>query len=173
MTAKLRRCLCMTLGIGGSIVVFGGCANESGAGNGISIQNFPAAFADALCNNIGRCCRLEGYVHDAASCRAKTEAVLGLEAGRAQAKGTPFDPNGARACIETVAALARSCSADNTEALVNAACIRVYAGNQPEGATCTSGFQCASGDCVTSFERPARTTACEVAPAFGATLAAA
>jgi hypothetical protein len=71
MTAKRRWRFWLTLGIGGGIAFFGGCANDSDDdGQRISIQNFPAAFANALCSNIGPCCQLEGYVVDSAACEA-------------------------------------------------------------------------------------------------------
>jgi hypothetical protein len=138
-------------------VVFAGCSGSTdggpgstgGGGPGIRIEDFPTAYADALCNNIGPCCEKEGYVYNAMTCRAKAEYILRSEVASTQRQGLPYDPMGARACVDTVASLARSCSADNAEATYKAACGRVYAGPQAEGAVCTSGYQCASGVCLT------------------------
>jgi hypothetical protein len=137
-------------------VVFAGCssASPSNGGPGIRIEDLPAAYADALCNNIGPCCEKEGYAYNAMTCRAKVDFILKSEAASTQRQGLPYDPMGARACVDTVASLAQSCSADNVEATYQAACGRVYAGHQPEGAVCTSGHQCASGDCLTGPARP-------------------
>ena len=135
-------------------VVFAGCSSSSDGGPGIRIEDFPTAYADALCNNIGPCCEKEGYVYNATTCRAKAESILKSEAASTQREGLPYDPTGARACVDAVASLARSCSADSVEATYKAACGRVYAGHQAEGAVCTSGNQCASGDCLTGPARP-------------------
>jgi hypothetical protein len=137
-------------------IVLAGCSSSSDSGPGIRIEDFPVAYADALCNNIGPCCDKESYVYNAMTCRAKVEFVLRSEAALTQREGLPYDPLGARTCVDTIASFARSCSADNVEALYKAACGRVYAGSQAEGAVCTTRFQCASGDCLTGAERPWR-----------------
>ena len=135
MTARGRTSFLLTVGITGSLLAWGGCSSAGDdSGEGIPIDRFAAAFADALCGNIGPCCQQEGYAYDAAACRAKTEGILGNEAAQTKAAGGPYDPKGARACVDVVASLAKSCSGDDTEAVYKAACNRVYAGDQPEGA---------------------------------------
>lgn len=147
----------MAIAAAAAVVLIGCSSGSSGDGGpGIRIEDFPAAYADALCSNIGPCCEREGFTFNAMTCRAKAEFILSSEAATTQRQGLPYDPMGARVCVDAVASLARSCSADNVEATYKAACGRVYAGPQPEGAVCTSGNQCASGDCVSGAERPWR-----------------
>ena len=141
----------------------GSGAPDSGLGP-IALEDFPARFAEALCNNIGPCCQEEGHPHDATICYTTAEAPIRREVMRVQTEGRPYNPAAARSCVDTIAFLARSCYHDGVSNLFEDACNPVFREYLPEGSPCQFAEQCASGGGCGSLDGGPKTCAGRIGP---------
>lgn len=124
-------------GSGGSL---GGENGSPGGGlaTPIQLEDLPAAYAAALCNNITGCCQQAGVPHDPGVCRTTLESELDDIIGYVDSNAVEYNALAAGACVEAIAAAAKSCDF-NIEAPV---CDEVFIGKKPEGAACNDDLEC-------------------------------
>ncbi|MET0595816.1 MAG: hypothetical protein ABW133_24165 [Polyangiaceae bacterium] len=123
---------------------FVSCGGSAGDSGPLAQEDFPKAFASAVCDNIGPCCMTEGFPHDAPSCRTNTEADLAESMKDLAAQGAVYDGAAARSCVDAYAKAAKSCGDSKS---VEATCDRIFRGTRTNGEPCSGNEQCASRSC--------------------------
>lgn len=122
----------------------GACSSGSGSGGvpggggSIPLEDFPAAYASALCDNIGPCCTQAGRTYDASSCKALVGALAASVVGSVNSGKVKYDASAAGQCLELAKSSAGSCNFD----FESAACDQVFTGTVPEGGACDEDLEC-------------------------------
>jgi len=110
----------------------------------VPLEQFPARFADAWCDNVGGCCSAGNWSFELATCKANAAGTMGARLVAVPPNGV-YDPDAAGACLYAVASAARGCDA-TAEHLVEDACRALIVGTLPLGADCTSNQECVSAE---------------------------
>ncbi|MBK9000045.1 MAG: hypothetical protein IPM35_30370 [Myxococcales bacterium] len=105
----------------------------------ISLQDFPDAYANTLCDNLASCCTQSGYPYDANKCKAVVKGFVGLFGGLVDKGTVKYDASAAGACMGQVPAYAKGCLQGSLD---SAACESVFVGTVPQGGTCTQSAEC-------------------------------
>jgi len=126
---------------------------DAGAQAQTDLAAFPAAMARATCEKVDLCCagaersRIIGVGDSLPECEITLGSFYGRQYEPAQTlvamARTEFDAEGWRRCLS--AYRAAGCNAPGQAAA--ASCGQVFVGALPEGAGCSSGFECASRHC--------------------------
>ena len=137
----------------------------------VPLEQFPALFADAWCDNVGTCCSAGSWSFDLATCKVNAAGSLGTTLSTVPPNGV-YDPEAAGACLQAVASVARGCDA-TAERVVDAACRALIIGTLPPGEACVSNKECSSaaGPSICSglaYENgfPSGTGVCAAAPDY-------
>lgn len=75
----------------------------------IAVEQFPDAFASAICDNIAGCCDAASLPYDAAGCRARMDQALASLTAAASLPNVTWNASAAGACVEQAAAVATQC----------------------------------------------------------------
>jgi hypothetical protein len=127
-------------------------ALAAACGHGLSSDDFPGAFAQAVCSVQSRC-RVEGrYLEQ--DCEKELRTFFAPDLRKAiAARRVAFDAGQAQACLDGL--LARGCVTDSTgrksapaPPLVDQACASAAKGLVAEGGQCFWLYECAAGSCV-------------------------
>jgi hypothetical protein len=125
-----------------TLFAFAACSGSTSSGSGAAADPIPEdqllrAYAAAICNNIGSCCEVEGFVHDQNKCG---EVVLEeLELPNTADGRVVYDANAAGACVRATAEAAKNC-----REIFAVECDDVFKGTLAPGEACTSSIECAS-----------------------------
>jgi hypothetical protein len=129
-----------TIAAAAALSIFAAC-NSSEEGSPVPIDDLARLMADAICNNIGPCCREAGFAHEPAQCHAR--AVMELQSDIDESRTQPnraYDAAAARACVDARASAVKACTEDRA---TEAACRSVFVGTLQAGQTCSHGSECA------------------------------
>jgi hypothetical protein len=101
------------------------------------------ALAEAVCNNIGPCCRANDIPQDPELCNLKARTTLQVVIDDLMSSGrVRYDPTQAGKCVEAYKAAVIACQSDE---FAEESCDGVFIGTQPEGGECTTSEECAPG----------------------------
>lgn len=140
-----RRTLSSRIAAAGVLfLALAGCGGGSEGTSPVAVDDFAKAIADAVCGNVGPCCRLEGHAFDSNACHTKAEEQLGKFVTQGKAEGITYDADAAGQCVAEYANVARSCGEPQS---IEATCRKVFRGTKMAGESCSSGIQCMSGHC--------------------------
>jgi len=136
MIHRLSLRIAISVGLASALAA---CGGDDAA---VTLDDFPSAYEDAVCENLVRCGRFE----DEATCKATIElnldeAFIGLDEGR-----TAYDADKAGACLASL----RSGSCDSAGAdnrLPQPACEATFHGTVVDGGQCFDDDECLSTSC--------------------------
>lgn len=119
------------------------CGDDEGTDT-ISVDRFPAAYAQALCGSLQHCCDENLVVENFSSCtggwKTYVETLLGTPAAR-----TNYEPRTAKACVDRIRT-AGGISCQPIEGSISNArdtCLNIFIGKTPLGSPCTTAAECA------------------------------
>jgi hypothetical protein len=126
------------------IAVVPGCGSSDSSSGGeqpVPVEAFPDSFANASCDNLGKCCQAAALPFDLETCKAEGRdyAMMLLEYGTPRTK---YDATAAGRCIAAIARVEQSCESDPS-GVVDKACGSLLVGIQPLGAACNDPLDCA------------------------------
>jgi len=113
-----------------------------GASSLLSPDNFPATFANAVCDSMAVCCKQAGLV--LSSCRPTLQSVVAawITKNTSDPKVT-FDQDAAARCIEVTQAGFTACTDRDLAQQSGGACTQMARGTVALGDSCTDSRQCA------------------------------
>ncbi len=127
----------------------GGCSGSSssdGAAPPISLDQYPQAYANAVCDTIAPCCKSANVTYEETGCKSAATDQWTQEIARSSAAHTKYDADAAGRCIAAIKKVVASCKSavDHSTAVCN----DVFVGTIAVGGACTSRDDCAApGTC--------------------------
>jgi hypothetical protein len=131
------------LALGIAAFVTAACGDDEGKDT-ITVDRFPAAYAQALCGSLQHCCDENVVTENFATCTAGwksyVERLLGTPAAR-----TNYEPRTAKACVDQVRSAANVSCQPVAGSISDArdTCLRIFIGKTPLGSPCTTAAECA------------------------------
>ena len=147
---RAARLACLLVGLAAGC---GGTVSDGGASAAtVPIDQFPARFADAWCDNVASCCSAAQWNFDLSSCKRAAALTLGtaIVASAVDNPNIEYDPNAAASCLAAIASATRGCEVDGANTALAASCSEMLLGKLAPGAVCKSDQECApvSGEAV-------------------------
>ncbi|MET0592272.1 MAG: hypothetical protein ABW133_06210, partial [Polyangiaceae bacterium] len=75
------------------------CGGGTERSKPVAVDDFAKVLADAVCGNIGPCCRSEGFAFDSNACHAMAVEQLGKFVKQSNIEGTIYDADAAERCV--------------------------------------------------------------------------
>ena len=132
--------------VGGAGAVSSGTGSDGAASAApVPIDQFPARFADAWCDNVGTCCSAAQWSFDLSSCKRAAALTLGtaMVANAVDNPNVEYDATAAGRCLAAIASAARGCEVDGANMALATSCVEMVVGNLAPGAVCKSDQECA------------------------------
>ena len=122
----------------------GGCSGSSDGGAAtvgpVSLDQYPQAFANALCDTIAPCCKAANVTYTESACKSSATDSWTQSIAQSSAAHTRYDADAAGRCIAAIKQEVATCKAKDDGAL--AACSSVFVGTIAAGGACTSAADC-------------------------------
>lgn len=131
------------------LVLVGACSSRgasTSATEAIAQADFPAAYAHAICDGYGNCCKIAGRKLDVDACVAKVRESIAATADALLSEGRKFDPEAAARCVAVVKAVVPACyTSSKQEARVASACLAAFTldAHAAPGEPCSFDNDCA------------------------------
>ncbi len=124
----------------------GGCSGSSDSVAPVTLDQYPQAFANALCDTIAPCCKAANVTYQETGCKSAATDQWTQTIARSSAAHTKYDADAAGRCIAAIKKVVASCKSTNNDA--TNVCSDVFVGTIALGGACTSNQDCAApGTC--------------------------
>src|SRR5882757_7134675 len=124
----------------------GGCSGSDGGAatvGPVTLDQYPQAFANALCDTIAPCCKAANLTYTEAACKSAATDEWTSSIAESSGAHTRYDADAAGRYIAAIKNEVASCKEDNDAGdAALAACSSVFVGTIAVGSACTSSADC-------------------------------